>query len=45
MENEKVTSAKQDAEVRQALYKKTEAEKELTKILKSTWKREQPNKK
>lgn len=45
MENEKVTSAKQDAEVRQALYKKSNDEKERIKVIKSTWKREQPKKK
>lgn len=39
------TTAKQDAEARQALFSKTSVEKEALKAAKSAWKKLHPNQK
>jgi hypothetical protein len=45
MSQEKITTAKQDSDARQALFSKTPAEKEALKAAKSLWKKSNSNKK
>ncbi len=45
MIKEKITTAKQDSDARQALFSKTPAEKEALKAAKSLWKKSNSNKK